>query len=65
MLKDRRVLLEQEIAKSRIEAANMYLSIVIGGGDIKNDEYQKLRSHITDLQFDLKIVNDLISQGQE
>jgi hypothetical protein len=63
MLKDRRVLLEQEIQKARIEAANMYLSIVISNGDPSNSEYESIKSHIMDLQFDLGVVNDLIHRG--
>jgi hypothetical protein len=65
MLKDRRILLEQEIVKVQTEAANMYLSIVVGGGDVHSEEYQKLRNRAAGLQFDLKIINDLIRQGQE
>ena len=65
MLKDRRALLEQEIKKSHEEASNMYLSLVIGGGDIHSEDYQKLKEHITDLQFDLNMVNSLIYKGHE
>jgi methylmalonyl-CoA mutase cobalamin-binding subunit len=65
MLKDRRALLEQEIKKAHEEASNMYLSIVIGGGDIYSEDYQKLKEHITDLQFDLNMVNSLIYKGHE
>lgn len=65
MLRDRKLLLEQEIAKTSAKAANMYLSIVIGGSDIHSEEYQQLRNHIANLQFDLKMVTDLIDQGQK
>jgi hypothetical protein len=65
MLKDRRVLLEQEIQKARAEAANMYLSIVISNGDTSNSEYESIKSRIMDLQFDLGVVNDLINKGHE
>lgn len=65
MLKDRRLLLEQELRKAREAAANMYLSIVVSNSDPHNEEYQKLKDHITDLQFDLDMVNQLIYKGHE
>ena len=66
MLKDRRLLLELEIKKAHIEAANMYLSIVVSNnGEIPSPEYQALRDRITNLQFDLNVVNQLIFNGHE
>lgn len=65
MLRDRRELLEREIRKSHDDAANMYLSIVVGGGDVHSKEYQNLKMHITDLQFELDMVNRLIYKGHE
>jgi hypothetical protein len=66
MLKDRRLLLEQEIKKAHTEAANMYLSIVISNhAEIPSPEYQALRNRITNLQFDLNVVNQLIYNGHE
>lgn len=65
MLKDRRLLLEHEIKKIRQEAANMYLSIVVSGGDANSNDYQELRKTISSLEFDLEIVNQLIDKGQE
>jgi hypothetical protein len=63
MLRDRRELLERDIKRLHSEAANMYLSIVVGGGDVNSPEYQKLKEQITDLEFDLNIVNQLIAKG--
>ena len=63
MLKDRRVLLEQEIAKAQDEAAAMYLDIVTHDGDVHSIEYQALKNKIMDLQFNLDLVNLLISKG--
>jgi len=63
MLKDRRVLLEQEIAKAQDEAAAMYLDIVTHDGDVHSIEYQSLKNKIMDLQFNLDLVNLLISKG--
>ena len=63
MLRDRRVLIEQEIKKFQAEAANMYLSIVVGGDNLDNKEYQQLKETIASLEFDLEMVNQLISEG--
>ena len=66
MLKDRRLLLEQEIKRAHTEAANMYLSIVVSNhSEIPSPEYQALRDRITSLQFDLNVVNQLIFNGHE
>ena len=63
MLRDRRVLIEQEIKKLQAEAANMYLSIVVGGDNLDNKEYQQLKETIGRLEFDLEMINQLISEG--
>ena len=65
MLKDRKALLEHELKKAHTEAANMYLSLVIGAnGDVHSKEYQDLKEKISDLTFDLNVVNQLIAEGQ-
>ena len=63
MLKDRRVLLEQEIARVFDEAAAKYLDIVVNDGDVHSVEYQSLSEKVMKLQFDLDIVNKLIRKG--
>jgi hypothetical protein len=66
MLKDRRLLLEQEIKKAHAEAANMYLSIVVSNhAEIPSPEYQAIRDRISKLQFDLNMVNQLIFNGHQ
>lgn len=65
MLKDRRVLLEQELTRAHDAAAMMYLDIVTLDGDVHSPEYQALKDRITSLQFDLNIVNKLIYQGHK
>jgi hypothetical protein len=65
MLRDRKALLEQEIKRAHTEAANMYLSLAVGGGDVRSKEYQDLKEKITSLQFDLNMVNQLIAQGNK
>ena len=63
MIKDRRALLEQEIAKAKSLAAAMYLDIVTQGGNEHSPEYHALKEKILNLEFDLKIVNELILKG--
>jgi hypothetical protein len=65
MLKDRRVLLEQELIKAHDMASDLYLNIVTTDGDVHNTEYQFLKDKIMDLQFDLNVVNKLISRGHK
>jgi len=65
MLKDRRILIEQDLAKTQAEAAKLYLSIVTHDGDVYSSEYQLLKNRIMNLQFDLNMVNDLIAKGHE
>lgn len=65
MLKDRRLLLEQEINKAHTVAAAMYLDIVIHGLDVHNDTYKSIRDKIVRLEFDLNMVNQLIHKGHK
>jgi putative IMPACT (imprinted ancient) family translation regulator len=65
MLRDRKALLEQELKRTQTDAAHMYLSLAIGGGDIHSKEYQDLKEKISSLQFDLNMVNQLIHQGHQ
>lgn len=65
MLKDRRVLLEQELAKALETAAAMYLDLVTHNGDVASAEYQALKDRVTSLQFDLNVVNQLIYKGHK
>jgi methyl coenzyme M reductase subunit C-like uncharacterized protein (methanogenesis marker protein 7) len=62
MLKDRRVLIEENIIKLHAIASNMYLAMVISGNNT-DVEYDKIREQISDLQFDLNVVNRLIAEG--
>ena len=65
MLTDRKALIEQELKKAQNEAANMYLSIVVSGGDTGSKDYENLKDKISSLKFDLNAVNLLISQGHK
>jgi len=63
MLKDRRLLLEQEIKKAHDEAAAMYLDIVTHDLDVRSDMYESIKDKIVRLEFDLNMVNQLIHKG--
>ena len=65
MLKDRRVLLEQEIDKVKTLASLMYLDIVTHDSSLQRVDYQDLRNKIMNLQCDLDLVNVLISKGHK
>jgi hypothetical protein len=65
MLKDRRALLEQEITKAHDEAAKLYLDIVTHDGDVSSPEYYALKDKISDLQFNLNFINQLIYKGHK
>jgi hypothetical protein len=65
MLKDRRILIEQELTKAHEQAASLYLDIVTHDGDVSSPEYYALRDKINRLQFDLNIVNQLIYKGHK
>ncbi len=65
MLRDRKALLEQEVKRAHNDAAHMYLILAVGGGDTHSQEYQDLKEKITNLQFDLNVVNQLITQGHQ
>ena len=65
MLRDRKALMEHELKKAQTEAANMYLSLAIGGGDVHSKEYQDLKEKISNLNFDLQIINTLLAQGHQ
>jgi hypothetical protein len=63
MLKDRRVLIENELKKAHDEAAQMYWNIVVAESSGDTVEYQAMRDKISRLEFDLNIVNQLIIKG--
>jgi hypothetical protein len=65
MLKDRRLLLEQEIKKAHDEAAAMYLDIVTHDLDVHNIMYESIKDKIVSLEFDLNMINQLIHKGHE
>jgi len=64
MLRDRKALLEHDIITLKRSAADMYLSIMVSG-HVENPEYDAIKRHIADLEFDLNAVNMLIAQGHK
>jgi hypothetical protein len=65
MLRDRRLLLEQELRRAHDTASTLYLNIVTTDGDVNDPAYHAIRNRISDLQFDLNVVNQLIHKGHE
>ena len=74
MLKDRKVLVEEEITKLTDVAAQLYLKYIISMQMYKNHaisevemspEYQTIRERITDLQHERKMIQILIDQGHQ
>ena len=63
MLRDRRALLEHDLKIAHGQASEKYLDIVVNNGDVHSEEYQQMRDHITKLEFDLNIINQLIHKG--
>ena len=57
MLKDRRLLLEQEIKKAREEAAAIYLDIVTHDLDVHNDKYEFIKNKKTNHFFLVSLYN--------
>ena len=65
MLRDRRELVEQELKLAKEKAAKYYLMIVTSGDDSLSEQYRSLRTNAENLQFDLDMLNELISQGYQ
>jgi hypothetical protein len=70
MLKDRRVLVEQELDKARHDAAIVYMdmmrsSLTNNHENYLNAAYQHLTDKISDFIIELSIINSLIEQGHE
>ena len=66
MLKDRRLLIEQDIEKTFREAGALYLQLVVSAGyDMvaNSAEYQALKEKLINLKMELKLVDKLIEDG--
>ena len=65
MLKDRKLLVEQEITKLSDTAAHMYLDAIRGVSAPLDEKYDQIRTKITDLQHERKMIQMLLEQGHE
>lgn len=64
MLRDRKILVEQEITKLTDKAAHQYLEAVTTQKRI-SDDYQYLHTRITELQHERKMIQLLLDKGHE
>lgn len=64
MLKDRKEYIEHEIKTKTHQAGLMYLQMIQNFRS-GSKEYDYLVADIQNLEFDLKMVNDLIEQGHQ
>ena len=65
MLKDRRVLMEQDLVKQKQACGALYLKIVMGDATpTERGIYEGLKSTLADTMTDLAIVDQMIKDGQ-
>ena len=63
MLKDRKELIESELTRLKDKAAKLYLGYITNGNDVFGmAEYDDIRDKISDLEFDLKIINEILEK---
>ena len=66
MLLERRALLEVELSKAISNAAAEYLQIAVSGGTTEQQyKYSVIRDKIAAIEYDLRIVNELIKSGHQ
>ena len=64
MLKDRIILVQQEIAKVTDTVAQMYLDAMVSENGVSK-EYHTLREHLTDLIHERDMINVLLQKGMQ
>jgi len=64
MLRDRIILVQQEIVRVTDMVAQMYLDAMVSGNEVSK-EYHTLREHITDLHHERDMINVLLQKGME
>ena len=62
MLQDRKELIEAQLEKLKDKAAKLYLKIVTNRNSDGINEYNQLKEWISDLEFDLKIINEILDK---
>ena len=66
MLKDRRVLVEQEITQLKKECGKLYFKIVSGNSTgIDKLQYDDMKAELSDQMSDLLIIDQMIEDGHE
>jgi hypothetical protein len=66
MLKDRRVLLEQEMIKQKQACGQLYLRIVKGECDANDSKiYDSMKMKLADMMTELMIVNQMLVDGHQ
>jgi hypothetical protein len=64
MLKDRIILVQQEITKLTDMLAQMYLDAMVSGNNV-SPEYHTLRTHLTDRIHERDMINMLLQKGMQ
>lgn len=63
MLRDRKELIESELIRLKDKAAKIYLCYVTTGNNIFDmTKYDEIRDKISSLEFDLKIINEILEK---
>jgi hypothetical protein len=65
MLKDREILIKNDLKSVTNQAATMYFESVTGKKELDMKKYQELKDKIASLRFDLVMVKQLIDDGHQ
>lgn len=66
MLKDRKMLMEQEMVKQKQACGSLYYKIVMGtAGPIESKMYDSMKLKLTDMIAEIAIVDQMITDGHE
>jgi hypothetical protein len=66
MLRDRRVLMEQEMVKQKQACGSLYLKIATGeAGPIEHKMYDSMKLKLADMMSELAIVDQMIVDGHQ
>jgi hypothetical protein len=66
MLKDRRVLMEQEMTKQKQACGQLYIKIVRGEADaVEVQMYDSMKLKLADMMSELTIVDQMIADGHK
>jgi hypothetical protein len=66
MLRDRRVLMAQELLKQKQACGQLYKKIVLGNVDyVEGQMYESMKQKLADMTIELSIVDQMISDGHQ